>query len=153
MLTQASKYAIRAVLFLADKSSIENKYGAKEIAEELEIPHHFIAKLLQDMARKKVISSAKGPGGGFYLSENNHKNNICKILDHTEKGEIFNECFLALPSCGDKNPCPVHHLVSPFRKALLENFETQTIKEFSNQIKEQGSFLTLKGFESKNKLD
>jgi len=153
MLTQASKYAIRAVLFLADKSSSNNKFGAKEISLELEIPHHFIAKLLQDLARKKVISSTKGPGGGFFLTEKNLDNNICQILEQTEKGEIFEECFLALPTCGDENPCPVHHLVSPFRKALLEKFKTQNIREFSREVKEKGTYLSLKGFKGGIQLD
>ena len=147
MLTQASKYAIRAVLFMADKSSTKVKYGAKQIASDLEIPHHFIAKLLQDLARKKVISSSKGPGGGFFLSEKDLKNNVCKILNITEKGQVFKECFLALPTCGDENPCPVHHLVAPFRIALLEKFETQNIGEFSEEIKQDGTFLSLKGIE------
>ena len=38
MLSQACKYAIRAVLFLGVESDEGQKYGAKKIAEELEVP-------------------------------------------------------------------------------------------------------------------
>jgi len=65
MLLQACKYAIRAVLFLGVESDEGQKYGAKKIAEELEVPPPFLAQLLRTLASIKVISSIKGPGGGF----------------------------------------------------------------------------------------
>ena len=145
MLTNASKYAIRAVLYLAKNSSFENKFGAKHISEELEIPLHFIAKLLQQLSKEKVISSTKGPRGGFYTTKNNLSNNVCDILDIIENHTLLEGCLLGLPRCNDENPCPIHHIVSPFKKAILEKFEHQTIAELSEEIKKDGSLLSLKG--------
>ena len=149
MLSNASKYAIRSVLFLAENSSENHKFGAKKIAEELEISLHFIAKLLQKLAKAKVISSNKGPRGGFYTSEKDLQNNVCQILDVIESGNVFEGCFMGLPKCGDENPCPVHHIVAPFKEALLEKFEKQSIAAFSKEIKERGSYLSLKGIDLK----
>ncbi len=145
MLSNASKYAIRSVLFLAENSSEHKKYGAKEIASELEIPLSFIAKILQKLAKSDVISSNKGPGGGFYTSKTNLQNNICQILNVIENEDIFEGCFLGLPRCSDENPCPIHHIVAPFKDALLEKFSNQSIADFAREIKENGSFLSLKG--------
>ncbi len=151
MLSNASKYAIRAVLFLAENSSKYKKYGAKDIASELEIPLSFIAKILQKLAKSGVISSSKGPGGGFYTSNENLQNNICKILDEIETENIFEGCFLGLPRCSDDNPCPIHHIVAPFKEALYDKFNNQTIADFAGEIKENGSFLSLKGVTIKSK--
>ncbi len=145
MLSNASKYAIRSVLYLAENSSVKKKFGAKHIAEELEIPQPFIAKLLQQLAKAKVISSTKGPNGGFYMTDKNLQNNICSILNEIETEDIFEGCFLGLPQCSDENPCPIHHIVAPFKDALMDKFEHQTIKEFSLEVKENGAYLTLKG--------
>jgi Rrf2 family iron-sulfur cluster assembly transcriptional regulator len=71
MLSSATKYTIRAVLYLATYTDISNKIGVKQIAEDLEIPQPFLAKLLQQLSRSKLVSSSKGPSGGFYLSEHN----------------------------------------------------------------------------------
>jgi Rrf2 family protein len=150
MLSNASKYAIRSVLFLANNSSKTTKYGAKKIAEELEIPLHFIAKLLQQLAKKGIISSVKGPHGGFFTNENDLQNNVCTILSEIETGNVFEPCFMGLPQCGDDNPCPVHHIVAPFKEALLEKFERQTIKEFADEINENGTFLSLKDVKKTN---
>ncbi len=151
MLSNASKYAIRSVLYLAENSSAINKYGAKQIAEELEIPVSFIAKILQQLAKSKVISSVKGPNGGFYTSASNLQNNVCSILGVIENEKIFEGCFLGLPRCSDENPCPIHHIVAPFKEALLDKFQNQTIGDFANEIKINGSYLSLKGVSIKGK--
>ena len=152
MLSNASKYAIRAVLYLAENSSKDKRYGAKFIADELEIPRPFIAKLLQQLAKEKIISSVKGPNGGFYTSEKNLENNVCNILDVIETEDVFEGCFLGLPQCSDENPCPVHFIVEPFKRALLDKFENQSIKDFSVEVKQKGAYLSLKGVK-KNILD
>ena len=69
MLSNSSKYAIRAVLYLANNSSVEKKLGSKKIAEEIDIPAPFLAKIFQVLSKANIISSTKGPNGGFYLTE------------------------------------------------------------------------------------
>ncbi len=152
MLSNASKYAIRAVLYLAENSSEKKRFGAKFIADELEIPQPFIAKLLQQLVKAKLISSMKGPKGGFYTTPENLQNNICSILHEIESEDIFDGCFLGLPQCRDENPCPVHFIVLPFKNALLEKFKNQSIKDFAMEVKQNGTFLSLKGIK-KNFLE
>ncbi len=145
MLSNASKYAIRAVLFLAEKSDINNKFGANEISEHLEIPLRFIAKLLQLLAKRNIISSNKGPKGGFYMTEENLNLKVCDILEVLEIKNVFDSCFLGLTECSDNNPCPVHEIVTDFKTNIFQKFKHQSIKEFSNDIKTNGTYLTLKG--------
>ncbi len=144
MLSNASKYAIRAVLFLAENSSVNRKFGSKQIAESLDVPQYFIAKILQKLVKAKIVTSEKGPSGGFYTGNTNLKKNVLDILSVIEKNDIFSECFLGLPVCGDENPCPVHDIVSKFKEALLEKFENQDIKSLSEEIKRDGTLITLK---------
>jgi len=66
MLSNACKYAIRSILYLAINNKENKKFGVKKIAAELETPQPFLAKLLQQLTRNKLVSSAKGPTGGFY---------------------------------------------------------------------------------------
>lgn len=149
MLSNASQYAIRAVLFLAEKSNVKQKFSATEIAESLDISVYFIAKLLQQLAKKNIISSSKGPTGGFYLTEQNLKLKVCDILDVIEIKNVFEGCFLGLPQCGDEHPCPVHHIVSEFKQGILEKFNNQTIAEMTEEVKEKGTYLSHKGINNK----
>ena len=64
--SRSAEYAIRAFIFLATVP--EGKYAmVKQIAEQCDIPAHFLAKILQQMARKGFLRSSKGPTGGFCL--------------------------------------------------------------------------------------
>ncbi len=143
MLTNASKYAIRAVLFIAKNANKDNKISAIQIAEGLDIPTHFIAKLLQPLAKNNIISSLKGPKGGFYFTIENGKKSVCDIIHITEGKDVFIKCFMGLPRCGNDNPCPVHHIVARFKEKILKDFN-KNISDFSNDIDLQGSFLSLK---------
>ena len=144
MLSRASKYAILSTLFLCEHSSVDNKISVKVIAESIDVPNPFLAKLFQQLVRGKIISSTKGPNGGFYLSEENSKKNVCDIIENIDGLNKLNECFLGLNECDSKNPCPVHFIVEPFKNNILGKFRDKTIMEFAQEISDKGRVLTLK---------
>ena len=64
--SRSAEYAIRAFVHLAQVQ--EGKYAmVKNIAEQEDIPAHFLAKILQELTRKGLLRSNKGPSGGFCL--------------------------------------------------------------------------------------
>lgn len=144
MLSQACKYAIRALLYLGVESTIENKIGSKKIAEELEVPKPFLAQLLRNLATKKLISSVKGPGGGFYMEDSNLKKNIWDVIVLIDGEGKFDECYLGLQKCDDAHPCPVHHLHSPFKEKIIKDFKEKTVSDYVDEIRSKGTLLSLK---------
>lgn len=144
MLSNAAKYAIRSILYLAIHTDRKNKIGVKKIAEELSTPQPFLAKLLQQLSKSKLVSSTKGPNGGFFLSEANQQNSIWDIVENIDGTVKFEECFLGLKKCEDKNPCPVHRMAVPFKQKILSSFKDKTIDEFTREIELSGTVLTLK---------
>nr|MBP9601921.1 Rrf2 family transcriptional regulator [Lutibacter sp.] len=110
MLSRASKYAILSTLFLAEYASETNKISVKVIAESIDVPSPFLAKLFQQLVRGKIISSAKGPNGGFYLTKKNGKKTVLDIIENIDGLNRINECFLGLSECDGANPCPVHFI-------------------------------------------
>lgn len=144
MLSNACKYAIRAMLYLTMNASIDNKIGVKKIADDLDTPQPFLAKLLQQLSSQQLVSSSKGPKGGFYLSEENLSNNLWDIVLCIDGSDKFDQCFLGLSACNDVNPCPVHHLVKPFKNELLQDFKHKSIFDLSTEIKQEGTLLSLK---------
>lgn len=147
MLSNACKYAIRSILYLAINSSEENKIGVKIIAEELETPQPFLAKLLQQLTRDKLVSSTKGPNGGFYLSQKNLKNAVWDVIISIDGSDKFDNCFLGLAKCDDRNPCPVHFIVSPFKEKILGSFRDKTIEEYVVEIKNTNRVISLKNLD------
>ncbi|MCB0374641.1 MAG: Rrf2 family transcriptional regulator [Sinomicrobium sp.] len=141
MLSNASKYAINAVLYLAIASSEDRKIGSREIAGAIDVPVPFLAKLLQNLARKNIISSSKGPGGGFYLTRENRELKLISIVEHIDGLSKFEDCILGLKDCSSEKPCPIHFSVQPFKEMMFRQLNDNTIESFAVKIRRGETFL------------
>lgn len=138
MFSKSCKYALRAVLFLATQADSDHKIGVKEIAEALDVPKHFLAKILQQLSRYNLISSVKGPSGGFYLSEENQKASLRSVVECIDGPEVFSSCILGLPVCSSEHPCPLHTQAYIYREGLLKLIDGKTIEQLSKQVELEG---------------
>lgn len=148
MLSNACKYAVRSILYLAIHSKENKKIGVKKIAEELETPQPFLAKLLQQLTKNSLVSSSKGPTGGFFLNENNLENTVWDIIKCIDGTTKFDQCFMGLSTCSDETPCPVHFTVAPFKENILKTFKDKTIQVFVEEIIQKGRHISLKYLET-----
>jgi len=137
MFSKACKYGIRAVLYLAVHASKGKKLGAKEVADALDVPKPFLAKILQQLSRHNLISSSKGMGGGFYLNEENQANSLKGIIETIDGQDVFSTCILGFAVCSSEDPCPLHAKYSIYKEGILELIENQSIKQFAIKIRTQ----------------
>jgi Rrf2 family iron-sulfur cluster assembly transcriptional regulator len=77
MISLTTDYAIRALVLLAAAGKL---MMVKDVARECEIPYHFLAKILQNLARRGWLHSTKGPKGGFGLRVHAHDLTIAEIV-------------------------------------------------------------------------
>jgi Rrf2 family iron-sulfur cluster assembly transcriptional regulator len=134
MFSKACKYGIRAALYLAIHAGTSQKIGVREIATTLDVPQHFLAKVLQQLAKNRLISSVKGPNGGFYLDEKNMEATLKQIVECIDGPEVFTSCILGLPVCSSANPCPLHVQAYAYREGLNYQLKHQAIGELANKI-------------------
>ncbi|APD07772.1 putative HTH-type transcriptional regulator [Flavobacteriaceae bacterium UJ101] len=128
MFTRMTKYGIRAIFYIAKERTGHKRFKANDIAKALDIPEPFLKKILQQLSQKKIVSSSKGPGGGFYMNEENLQKTIFDIVIVLEGDDIFNKCVLDLYDCSDRNPCPLHDKYSILKRGLEKKFKEQTIQ-------------------------
>lgn len=136
MLSNTSKYAIRAVIYLALNAGEEKKIGIKQISKDLSIPTPFLGKILQTLAKQKLLSSTKGPHGGFGLGKPAEEISLIDIVDIIDGQDIFNKCLIRLDNCNDKEPCSMHNKYIEIRKNLMTLFQKEKISELVDEIKE-----------------
>ncbi len=142
MFSKSCEYAIKATIFIAEQSLKANKVGLKAIAKSIESPEAFTAKTLQKLRRDHVISSDKGPNGGFYLNSEQLANMCLKdIVAAIDGSDIFRACGLGLKDCSDKKPCPVHFQFKSIRDELKRMLETTNIKDLAKELKDGNTFL------------
>lgn len=141
MLSNSAKYALKAVLFLAVHSIENKKVMIKDIAKPINVPQAYIAKLLQELSKKEIISSTRGINGGFYLTELNREQPIMDVIFAIDGSYKMNSCLLSLENCNEQVPCPLHHIANPMRSQLIEKLNAKTIEELAMEIKSGITFL------------
>jgi len=134
--SKSCEYALRSVLYICTKSSEGINLSVKEIAAEIESPEPFTAKILQQLARQKIISSIKGPNGGFYIEKQKKPVTILQIVEAIEGPDFFDRCVLGLKNCTERKPCPLHEHFIQHRKDIKELFKTKTVHDLI--IKQKG---------------
>ncbi len=134
MFSQASKYATKAVIFIWTQSLEEKKTSAKEIGQQIDAPEAFTAKILQQLVKAKLISSTKGPNGGFYVKESQNKVTLKEIISTIDGDNLFVGCALGLDKCSDKNPCPLHFEMMKVRKDMDSMLSNKSLKILALEV-------------------
>jgi len=143
MLSNSSKYAIKAVLFLALHSSEDSKVIVKDISKPINVPQAYIAKLLQKLVKAKIVTSVRGAKGGFYLNETNLAHSIMGIVNVIDGKEKLNSCMMSLQECNEEKPCPLHNALIASRNQILISLRSKSIKDVVKEVKLGNAFLPL----------
>ncbi len=135
MFSKATEYALRATIFIAQKSTAENKISIGEIAKAIDSPQSFTAKILQALTKdNKVISSVRGPNGGFFITDKAKKLPVRSILQAMGEDNVLEKCVLGLKQCSEIQPCPMHLKYKSIKLQLIKLFETKTIRQLAEDI-------------------
>src|SRR6516225_12410966 len=129
MFSKACEYALRATIYIAQKGSEEKKIGIDEIAKAIDSPQHFTAKILQFLSRGNVISSVKGPNGGFFITAKQKQLPVRAVLRALNEDAILEKCVLGLNNCSETKPCPMHEKYKVIKQQLIQLFESKTIDQ------------------------
>lgn len=142
MFSKACEYGIKATIFIALKSHQECRVSLNEIAKGINSPIAFTAKVLQQLARSKIVDSVKGPAGGFEINKNKaDKIKLSKIVSAIDGDAIYKGCGLGFNSCNENKPCPVHHQFTLIRNDLKQMLETTSLSDLSKGIDNGMTFL------------
>ena len=142
MFSKACEYGIRAMVFIAQKSLHDERVSLKDIAKEIDSPVAFTAKILQQLARNKLIQSIKGPVGGFEMEKRRMKSIMLSDVVNTLDGDgIYKGCGLGLKQCNALKPCPVHEQFAKVRDELRRMLEGTSMYELASCLDQELTFL------------
>jgi Rrf2 family protein len=130
-------YALQAVLYVAlrDEGDLTT---IRELTETLGIPYHFLAKILQDLSRKGLLKSHKGPRGGFALGNRADEITLLDIVDAIDGAGLENTCVLGFHECSAGDPCAVHEKWTGIRDQVKEMFASRSISQVAREMRKPG---------------
>ncbi len=133
MLSKTCIYGIRATLYVATQNT--DKYlPINQIADALDISFHFLTKILQLLTQKDIMKSYRGPNGGIALAKAPEDIFISDIIKAIDGDDLFKECILGLPGCGELKPCPMHDEWGNIRAQITYMFSKTSVKEMAERI-------------------
>ena len=142
MFSKTCEYGIRAAIFIASESYQNNRVGLRAIAEKIDSPEAFTAKILQILSKNNIIRSIKGVGGGFEIpKEKMSQIKLSQIVTALDGDRVFTGCGLGLNQCSEDHPCPVHDKFKSFRNELAFMLENTNLEELAIGIKSGDTFL------------
>ena len=134
--SRSAEYAIRAFVYLADVP--EGKYAmVKNIAEQSDIPTHFLAKILQQLARKGFLRSSKGPTGGFTLRRPADDISLLELVDSIDGLSEYERCPSGMTECNDEAQCGMHESWKELRSRIMGYLEDTTIADVAAALEKK----------------
>jgi Rrf2 family iron-sulfur cluster assembly transcriptional regulator len=133
------EYAIRALTHMA--ASPAEITSALEIAKAEDIPLPVLSKVLQELVRKGLLESRRGPGGGFQLSRRPELIVLRDIVAAIDGLDHFMDCVAGLKVCSEEAPCPLHKTWTGMRTQILTSLETTTLAQMSQAAQKKNDLL------------
>ena len=132
-ITREAEYAVRCLLYLCQKGQ-GSLVSRQEIAEQADIPFHFLAKIAQNLARAGYIEIRQGARGGFVLQQEPAAMNLLGVVE-TIIGEIFlNDCVARPNSCTSSPNCSVHRVWDQARDQLRATLRSASFDQLTANL-------------------
>jgi Rrf2 family protein len=133
-LKPAARYALRGAAAVAAVWGTADRYMlVSEAARREELPANFLAKIFQRLARRGLLESRRGPGGGYALTRSPSLIALADVLRAAqEESPAEKQCLLRGGRCRERGACLLHlegrEADTRFRRLLETTTLAQMIK-------------------------
>ncbi len=132
MFSKKVAYAVRCLVYLAE---INEHVLIRDISEATDIPHPFLAKIVNDLTRKGFVKSQRGIGGGIALAKNPESISICEICIAFDDPFLKQQCIIGMPGCSDETACVFHQFWSKEKEKIINFLSSNTIDKIAKARK------------------
>ncbi len=130
-LSKKTDYALLALSHLS-RTDEGRAVNTKEIAEQYAIPLELLAKILQRLARAKLIVSTSGPTGGYRLARGAESISVGSVVEAIDGAPAITQCMKSGQSaCGQHDRCTVRLPLARINARILQMLELISIAEIS----------------------
>ncbi len=150
LFSKTCEYALQAMIYIARNKS-DKPILLEDISQDMQIPRHYLSKVLAPLSRSGLIESKKGVYGGILLGKPPELIRLMDVIRAVDGDQFIEKCIIGFPVCDDENPCPLHdiwrgcktHLIHEFRNKSLaqidESFPHNIKQVIENGLKQKAS--------------
>jgi Rrf2 family transcriptional regulator, iron-sulfur cluster assembly transcription factor len=126
MLNQTADYALRATLYMAHNGA-DRSYKATAVANALGLPANYLSKIMYELVRARVLTSVRGPAGGYTLAVEPARLSIDRIVAPFQDLEPRRKCLMGNRRCDMRNPCIAHRHWSEVKNNFISTLQNTTL--------------------------
>jgi Rrf2 family protein len=132
-LSKKADYALMAMKHLAMRPDAASA-SAREIAEHYDIPVELMAKVLQRLARRGLLSSHQGTRGGYRLSQPASAISVADIIQAIDGPVTVTACSTQAENCEQYSKCSVRDPLWRIRERILGALATCSLQEIATDL-------------------
>jgi Rrf2 family protein len=130
-LSKKSDYALIAMKHLATRQDRSASSSAREIAEEYGIPLELLAKVLQQLVRRRLLASVQGTRGGYKLCRAPELVTVADVIQAIDGPVTVTACSPDDHACEQFTRCSIRDPLWKIRTRILDALSTVTVAELA----------------------
>jgi len=130
--TKRADYGLMAIHYIAVHDPV-GAVSTKRIAEEFKIPPELLAKILQRLAKERLIVSQNGPKGGYVLARRSAAITVGEVIRALEGPIRIVECLEEESACPQMEHCNLRRPVQKIQAAISQMLDTMSLAELTSE--------------------
>lgn len=141
-LTTKGRFAVTAMIDLAMHNG-QGPVTLSEISERQKISLSYLEQLFGKLRRQELVSSVRGPGGGYNLARPTDRVSVADIIIAVDEPIDATQCH-GKENCKDDHKCITHDLWTDLNKHIFDYLRAVTLSELvSKQLKKSSDVSVL----------
>jgi Rrf2 family protein len=130
-LSEAASLALHTMVYLAGLPG--RQVSVREIAGDLDVSEAHLSKVLQRLARDRLVNSVRGPKGGFSLNSRYAEISLLDIYESIEGPLHDRHCFRTTRVC-NSNDCIFGGLLGDVNMQVREYLSKTKLPQLAGRI-------------------
>lgn len=131
LINRDADYAVKALLAVAGRGG--GTVSVTDLTAELGVPGPYLRKIMQTLARRGVVRSAKGRGGGFVLARPAARIAVADVIRAFQGPISLHDCLFKKKLCPDVSTCPLRTSIGRLERKLVRDLEAMSIASILRQ--------------------
>ena len=130
-LTTKGRFAVTAMVDLAMRQN-RGPVTLAAISERQHISLSYLEQLFGKLRRAKLVSSVRGPGGGYNLAQPTQGITVADIVTAVDETLDATQCA-GRENCHDNQRCMTHELWSALNQRMVEFLDSVTLQKLVDE--------------------
>jgi len=131
-ISDATNLAFHAMLFLAAAPK-GTQNSVQQLAKKMRASENHLSKVMQRLAKTGLVTSVRGPKGGFCLAKPSRKIRLLDVYKAIEGPLSTNTCFLGNPVC-EGDCCLMGNLIGSMQNQIKDHLTKTTLSEIGGKL-------------------